>query len=157
MNIMLEKTWEAIGRPAMIPSLGGISLFKGKLVNLCGRLTRIPMTVNGNLTEEDFDIIKIVEDNTPFTMLIGKPWIDRDQARRKEEEEVLEQKKQELKDFMTRRIKHLIKEQKSRSQIFNTSNRDIEAKRTLEDPQEIELPTLGTKEVLPRCCRKSWF
>jgi hypothetical protein len=67
-------------------------------------------------------------------MLIGKPWIDREQTRRKEEGEVLEQRKQELKDFMTRRIAHLIKEQKSGSQLFNTSNSDVEAKRTLEDP-----------------------
>jgi hypothetical protein len=48
-------------------------------------------------------------------MLIGKPWIDREQARQKEEEKFLEQKKQELKDFMTRRIVHLIEEQKNRS------------------------------------------
>jgi hypothetical protein len=42
-------------------------------------------------------------------MLLGKPWIVRDQFRGKgEEEEFLEQKKQELKDFMTRRIAHLI-------------------------------------------------
>ena len=82
-------------------------------------------------------------------MLIGKSWIDRDQARRKEEEEVLEQKKQELKDFMTRRISHLIEEQESRSQIFNTRNSNVEAKRTLEDPQEIELPIPDTEEVLP--------
>jgi hypothetical protein len=129
----------------MILSLGGISLFKGKLMNLCGRLTRIPMTVNGNLTEEDFEIIKFVEDNALFTMLIGKPWIDRDQAR---------QKKKELKDFMTRRIAHLIEEQKSRSKIFNTRNLDVKDKRKLEDPQEIELPTPGTKEVLPRKPRK---
>ena len=38
MNIMSDITWEDIGRPVMIPSLGGISLFRGKLVNLCGRL-----------------------------------------------------------------------------------------------------------------------
>jgi predicted phage tail protein len=156
MNIMPERTWEAIGRPIMIPSLGGISLFRGKLVNLCGNLARIPMIVNGTLTEEDFEIIKFVEDSTMFTMLIGKPWIDIDQSRRKEEEEVLEQKKQELKDFMTRRIVHLIEEQKSRSQIFNTSNWDVEAKRTLEDPHEIELPTPGTKEVLPRNPKKEF-
>jgi hypothetical protein len=81
MNIMPERTWEVIGRPAMIPSLGGIILFRGKLVNLCGKLARIPMTVNGTSIEEDFEIIKFVEDSTPFTMLIGKPWIDRDQAR----------------------------------------------------------------------------
>jgi hypothetical protein len=40
VNIMPERTWEAIGKPAMIPSLGGTSLFRGKLVNLCGRLAR---------------------------------------------------------------------------------------------------------------------
>jgi hypothetical protein len=81
VNIMPEITWEAIGKPAMIPSLGGTSLFRGKLVSLCGRLVRIPMNVNGTLTEEYFEIIKFVEDNAPFTMLIGKPWIDREQAR----------------------------------------------------------------------------
>ena len=73
MNIMPERTWEAIVRPAMIPSLGGIGLFRGNIVNLCGRLVRMPMTVNGTSTEEDFEIIKFFEDIAPFTMLIGKP------------------------------------------------------------------------------------
>jgi hypothetical protein len=62
------------------------------------------MNVNGNSTEEDFEIIKFIEDSAPFTMLLGKPCIERDQARKKEEEEVLEHQRQELKDFMTRRI-----------------------------------------------------
>ena len=30
VNIMPERTWEAIGKPAMIPSLGGTSFFRGK-------------------------------------------------------------------------------------------------------------------------------
>ena len=89
------------------------------------------MNINGTLTKEDFEIIKFFEDNALFTMLIGKPWIDREQARWREEEKFLEQKKQELKDFMTRRIVHLIEEQKSRSQMFNTRKRDVKAKRTL--------------------------
>ena len=78
---MTERTWEAIGKPAMIPSLGGIGLFRGKLMMLCGKRAHIPMKVNGTLTEEDFDIINFIEDNAPFSMLIGKPWIDRVQAR----------------------------------------------------------------------------
>jgi hypothetical protein len=45
------------------------------------------MTVNGTSTKEYFDIIKYIEDNALFTMLLGKHWIERDQARRKEEEE----------------------------------------------------------------------
>ena len=65
---------------------------------LCGKLAQIPMTVNGTSTKEYFKIIKLVEDSASFTTLLGKSWIDRDQARKKEEEEVLEQKTQELKD-----------------------------------------------------------
>jgi hypothetical protein len=81
VNIMTERNWEAIGRSAMIPSLGGIGLFRGKLVNLCGKLTHISMNANGTLTEEDFEIVQFIEDHAPFTMLLGKPWIERDQAR----------------------------------------------------------------------------
>jgi hypothetical protein len=97
VNIMLERTWEVIGNPTMIPSLGGIGLFIGKIVMLCGKLAQIPMRVNGTLSEEDFEIIKFIEDGTPFTMLLGKPWIERDQARKKEEENVLQQQRQEIK------------------------------------------------------------
>jgi hypothetical protein len=81
---MTKITWEAIGNPSMIPSLGGIGLFRGKLINICGKLTRIPMNANGTSIEEDFEIIKFIEDSTSFTMLLGKPWINRDQARLKE-------------------------------------------------------------------------
>jgi hypothetical protein len=34
VNVMTERTWEAIGRPNMTPSLGGIGLLRGKLVKL---------------------------------------------------------------------------------------------------------------------------
>jgi hypothetical protein len=48
---MTERTWEDIGKPAMIPSLGGIGLFTGKLIKLCGKLTQIPMNANGTSIE----------------------------------------------------------------------------------------------------------
>ena len=50
VNIMPEITWEILGNPAMIPSLGGIGLFKGKMIILCGRLTHIPMVAHGTST-----------------------------------------------------------------------------------------------------------
>jgi hypothetical protein len=34
MNIMTECTWETLGWPSMVPSLGRIRLFKGKMVTL---------------------------------------------------------------------------------------------------------------------------
>jgi hypothetical protein len=79
VNIMTESTWETLGRPAMIPSLGGIGLFRGKLITLCGRIAQLPMSVNGTSTEEDFEIIKFIENNAPFPALLGKPWIEKDQ------------------------------------------------------------------------------
>jgi hypothetical protein len=50
VNIMTERTWELLGKPAMIPSLGEIGLFRGKLITLCGKLTQISMNANGTLT-----------------------------------------------------------------------------------------------------------
>ena len=68
MNIMIERTWEILGKHVMTPSLGGIGIFRGKMINLCGKLTQISMNSNGTLTEEYFEIIKFIENNTPFTM-----------------------------------------------------------------------------------------
>jgi hypothetical protein len=33
VNVMIERTWELLGKLAMVPSLGGIGLFRGKLDN----------------------------------------------------------------------------------------------------------------------------
>jgi hypothetical protein len=57
----------------MTPSLGGICLFRGKLINLCGKITQISMNANGTSTKEDFEIIKFIENIAPFTMLLVKP------------------------------------------------------------------------------------
>jgi hypothetical protein len=74
----------------MILSLGGIELFKGKKITLCGRLTHVPMSAHGTSTEEGFEVIKFVENNSPFALLLGRNWIERDQIRRREEEEAIE-------------------------------------------------------------------
>jgi hypothetical protein len=63
----------------MIPSLGGIRLFKGKMITLCGRLTHVPMSTHGTSKKEEFEVIKFVERNTPFALLLGKNWIEKDQ------------------------------------------------------------------------------
>jgi hypothetical protein len=116
------------------------------LINLCGRLTQISMSARGTSTEEDFEVVKFIENNAPFTMLLGKPWIEKDQTRRKEEE-VLEKKKKELKDFMTRRIAQLIEEQENRSKILRIGDLDVEVGRTHE-VQESRESTLAREEVL---------
>jgi hypothetical protein len=66
----------------------------------------------------------------------------------------LEQKKQDLKDFMARRIAQLIEEQENRSKLVVTRNIDVEAARTLGDPQKTEVLTPDKEEVLPLNPRK---
>jgi hypothetical protein len=77
VNIMTERTWEILGKPSMVPSLGGIGLFRGKLINLCGRLTHTSMSAHGASTEKEFEIVKFVGNNTPFDILLGKTWIEK--------------------------------------------------------------------------------
>jgi hypothetical protein len=50
----------------MVPSLGRIGLFKGKMITLCGRVTNVPIIVEGKSTKEEFEFIQFVGDNTPF-------------------------------------------------------------------------------------------
>jgi hypothetical protein len=102
-----------LGKPVIVPSLGGIGLFRGNLITLCGRLTQTSMSAHGTSTEEEFEIIKFVENIAPFAILLGKPWIEKDQIRRKQEEEDIEQIKKKLRDFMARRIAHLLEEKEN--------------------------------------------
>jgi hypothetical protein len=60
VNIMPESTWEILGNPAKIPSLGRIGLFKGKMITLCGRVTNIPMIIHETSIEEVFEVIIFV-------------------------------------------------------------------------------------------------
>jgi hypothetical protein len=78
VNIILEITWEILGKPAMIPSLGRIGFLKGNMITLCGRVTNINMIAHETSTEEDFEVIRFVENNAPFPLLLGKTWIEKD-------------------------------------------------------------------------------
>jgi hypothetical protein len=112
------------------------------------------MSAHGTSTKEEFEIIKFVENNAPFAILLGKTWIEKDQMQRKQEEEDLEHKKKELRDFMARRIVHLLEEQENQSKLLKTKYMDIEVERTQEDwrhlsIQESREPTPEREEVLP--------
>jgi hypothetical protein len=69
---MTKRTWEILGKPAMSPSLGGIGLFRGKMITLCGRLTQISMSSHGTSTDEYFEVVKFIENNAPCAILLGK-------------------------------------------------------------------------------------
>jgi hypothetical protein len=78
VNIMTEDTWKIFGKPIVIPSLGRIALFKGKMITLCGRVTNVPVIIHGTPTGEEFEVIKFVENSAPFPLLLGKTWVEKD-------------------------------------------------------------------------------
>jgi hypothetical protein len=127
---MPESTWEILGKPAMVPSLGRIGLFKGKMITLCGRVTNIPMIADETSTEEELEVIKFVENNSPFPLLLGNTWIDKDQIIWKVEEEATEQKKKELRDLIARKIERLIEEQEDKSKQQRARELVVEVERT---------------------------
>jgi hypothetical protein len=116
---MTEDTWEIFGRPTMVPSLGRIGLLKGKKIKLYGRISIVPIIVDGTSTEEEFEVVKFVGDNDPFPILLGKTWIEKDHIRRKEEEEATEKKNKELRDFIAIKIDRLIEEREDKSKKHN--------------------------------------
>jgi hypothetical protein len=60
------------------------------MITICRRVTNVHVIINGTSTEEEFEVIKVVENNTPFPLLLGKTWIEKDQIRRKAGEEAIE-------------------------------------------------------------------
>jgi hypothetical protein len=150
VNIMPESTWEILGKPAMVPSLGRVGLFKGKMITLCGRVTNVPMISHETSTEEEFEVIKFIENNAPFPLLLGKTWIEKDQIRRKAEEEATEQKKKELRDFITRKIERLIEEQEDKSKQQRERELVVEVERTQEDLKNLPMQerSIATPEIV---------
>jgi hypothetical protein len=87
VNVMPERTWEILGNVSMVPSLGRIGLFKGNMINLCGRFIDMTIITHETSNEEEFEVIKFIENNAPFPVLLGKTWIEKDQIKRNAEEE----------------------------------------------------------------------
>jgi hypothetical protein len=148
---MTKGTWEILGEPTMIPSLGRIGLFKGKMITLCGRVTNLPIVIHGTSTEEEFEVIKFVENNAPFPLLLGKTWIEKDQIRRKVEEEDTENKKQELRDFIARKIYRPIKEREVKSKQQKARDLAVKFERTQEYLKDLSMQEKKPLEAHQQC------
>jgi hypothetical protein len=128
------------------------------MITLCGRVINVPMIAHGTSIEEEFEVIKIVENrknNAPFALLLGKTWIEKDQIRRKEEEAATEQKNQELRDFPAKKITQIIEEREDKSKQPRARDLAVEAARTQESFKTLSMqerraptPEIVREEVL---------
>jgi hypothetical protein len=48
------------------------------MITLCGRITNLHVIIHGTSTKEEFEVIKFVENSTPFPLWLGKTWIEKD-------------------------------------------------------------------------------
>jgi hypothetical protein len=129
----------------VIPSLGRIGLFKGNMTTLFGRVTNVPVIIHGTPTEEEFEVIKFVENNAPFPLLLGKTWIDKDHIRRERRgrSDRKKKKKKELRDFIARKIDRLIQEREVKSKQQKPRELVVEVERTQEGLKDLSMQERG--------------
>jgi hypothetical protein len=71
VNVLPKSTWQCMGEPTV-----GYSNVQLKLANQhrflpIGRLKGVTVDMDGVHTKADFEVIKIVDDTTPYPVLLG--------------------------------------------------------------------------------------
>ena len=60
-----------MGKPNMVWSLIHLKLTNQHKIALFGRLTGVPMNIDGVRSVADFEVIEIVDDSQPYPTLMG--------------------------------------------------------------------------------------
>jgi hypothetical protein len=74
VNVLPKKTWEAMGEPQLGYSPIQLKLENQHRVVPLGILKGIPVDLDGICTMEDFEVIDIVDNTTPYPTLLGLDW-----------------------------------------------------------------------------------
>ena len=74
VNILIRQTWESMNKPRLDWSLIQLRLANQSKVLPIGRLTQVPVEVEGLRIYSDFEVIDIVDDTNPYTALLGIDW-----------------------------------------------------------------------------------
>ena len=74
VNILIRQTWESMNKPRMDWYPIQLRLASQSKVLPIGRLTQVPMEVEGLRTYVDFKVIDIVDDTNPYPTLLGIDW-----------------------------------------------------------------------------------
>jgi hypothetical protein len=74
VNVLPKKTWEAMGEPKLGYSPIRVEVRNQHRVVPIGILKGIPVDLDGVCTMEDFEVIDIVDNTTPYPVLLGLDW-----------------------------------------------------------------------------------
>ena len=79
-NVMTKQTWEIMAKLKLAFSPIQLRLANQKRVILLGRLSNVPVDLEGVRSLADFEVIEIIDDSTPYLALLGIDWEFKNQA-----------------------------------------------------------------------------
>jgi hypothetical protein len=74
VNVLPKKTWKCMGEPTLGYSPVQLKLANQHRVLPRGRLKGVTIDLDRVCTKEDFKVIKIMDDTTPYLELLGLAW-----------------------------------------------------------------------------------
>ena len=74
VNVMTKKTWEIMAKPKLAFSPIQLRLANQQRVIPLGHLSSVPMDLDGVHNLANFEVIEIIDDNTPYPMLLSIDW-----------------------------------------------------------------------------------
>ena len=74
VNVLPKTTWKCMGEPTLGYSIVRLKRANQHRVLLIGRLKRVTVDLDVVRTKVDFEAIKIVDDTTPYPVLLGLDW-----------------------------------------------------------------------------------
>ena len=80
VNVMTMQTWEIMAKPNLAFSPIQLRLANQQGVISLGHLSSIPVDLDGVRSLVDFKVIEIIDDNTPYPIMLGIDWAFDNQA-----------------------------------------------------------------------------
>ena len=74
VNILTRQTWESMGKSCLDWSPFQLRLANQEKVLPIGRLSQVPIYIEGLYTFAYFEVINIVDDTNPYPALLGIDW-----------------------------------------------------------------------------------
>ena len=80
VNVMTKQTWEIMAKPNLAFSHIQLRLANQQRVIPLGRLSSVPVDLDGVHSLADLEVIEIIDDSTPYPVLLGINWAFENQA-----------------------------------------------------------------------------
>ena len=74
VNVLTKQTWELMGKPKLIYSPIQLRLANQQRGSPMGRLSYIPVDIDGVRSLVDFEVIEIINNSNPILALLGIDW-----------------------------------------------------------------------------------